>query len=105
MAMDIIRAYNHLLAVLLVLHLEAARFLSLGFRSKFLRSTRIGILLAMWSLRWAHPPADQAAALRTRSSALCPVAERTRINRSVEIPRVLAFAMAVTRVRDGPARS
>ena len=47
MAMDMIRAHNHLLAVLLVLLLEAARFLSLGFRSKFLRSTRIGILLAM----------------------------------------------------------
>jgi hypothetical protein len=42
--------------------------------------------------------------LRTRSSALWPVAESTRISRSVEIPFVLAFAMAVTRVRDVPAR-
>ena len=44
-----------------------------------------------------------AAVLRTRNSALCPVAERTRISRSVEIPFVLPFAMEVTLVRDVPA--
>jgi hypothetical protein len=47
---------------------------------------------------------EDAAALRTCSSALCPAAERTRIKRSVAVPRVLAFATAVARVRDVPAR-
>jgi hypothetical protein len=50
-----------------------------------------------------HNQQSFAAALRTRNSALCPVAERTRIRRSVEIPRVLQLAMAVTRVREVPA--
>lgn len=45
----------------------------------------------------------QATAFRTRSSTLYPVADKTLINRSVEIPCVFPFAMAVTRLRDVPA--
>ena len=46
---------------------------------------------------------DWAAAFFTRTSARCPVAASTLMSTSVDTPRVLPFAIAVTRVLDVPA--